>query len=211
MILTQCPSCRTLFRLEVEALEACGGAVRCGQCAAVFQADVYRIDEAASRVEETRAAPRRWPFVVLVVLLTLGLAAQGLYAGRATLARIAQTRPLIRLLCRGVSCDLPHPAALARWHLVRPHIGLTAAGDVLRIRAGLRNTAAFGQSLPLLSVTLINDHGHVVARANYQAAHYLRHPRARLGPGQTAVIRLALHVPAGAVGYRLGLFASTKD
>ena len=35
---TQCPHCRTVFRVEPDQLEAAGGRVRCGHCRAVFDA-----------------------------------------------------------------------------------------------------------------------------------------------------------------------------
>lgn len=38
MLLTRCPSCQTTFRITAEALQKAGGQVRCGRCAAVFNA-----------------------------------------------------------------------------------------------------------------------------------------------------------------------------
>ena len=210
MILTQCPSCRTLFRVDNEALAACGGAVRCGQCAAVFQADVYRLDGGAINAAEPSPA-RLWPLTVAALLLALLLAAQGLYAARAPLARLALTRPMIQALRRTITLPwgLPHPAALERFHLLAARVTQGADG-VLRIRAQLQNAATFRQSLPFLGVTLRSSRGRVVARAHFPARVFLRRPRPTLAPGAVAAVRLGLRVPARVRSWKLALLAAPK-
>ncbi len=210
MILTQCPSCRTLFKVDGEALAACGGAVRCGRCAAVFQADVYRLDGGAISEAEP-SPPRRWPFTVAALLLALLLIAQGLYAARAPLARLALTRPMIQALRRAVPrpWGLPHPAALNRFHLLAPRVTQGTDG-VLRIRAQLQNAAVFRQSLPYLGVTLRSSRGRIVARARFPARVFLRRPRATLAPGAVAAVRLGLRVPARVRSWRLALLAAPQ-
>ncbi len=209
MVLTQCPSCRTLFRVDGSALEACGGAVRCGECGAVFQADVYRIDEAAAGA--TRSAPRRrWPFAVAAAIFALALGAQALYAARTPLARIAMARPVIHTVCRALPCGLAHPAALARFHLLAPEVRLVGASHILRIRARLENAASFRQTVPRLAVTLLAAGGARLARADFPARTFLRHPRPTLGPGGRATVRLTLRIPAAAAGYRLALFSTAN-
>ncbi len=209
MILTQCPSCRTLFRVENEALAACGGAVRCGECGAVFQADIYRLDEAAGAGPGRRTG-HLWLLSVAALLLAAALGAQGLYAARKPLARLALTRPVIHAVCRAVPCGLPHPAALSRFRLLSPHVALVGDSGILRIRAELQNAAAFRQSVPLLAVTLLSARGRIVARDSFPARTFLRHPRPALGAGQRAAVRLALRVPPDARGFRLALLATPK-
>ncbi|WP_298139623.1 zinc-ribbon and DUF3426 domain-containing protein [Acidiferrobacter sp.] len=209
MILTQCPSCRTLFQIDSDALEACGGAVRCGQCAAVFQADVYRL-EGDDAQEPDRPPARTWPWALAALLLGVALGAQGLYALRAPLARLAPARPLIHGLCRAVACGLPHPAALDRFRLLTLHVARQDNDGLLRIRARLKNTAAFPQSLPSLGVTLLSVRGRVIARARFPASAFLRHPRTVLGPGASARVRLALRAPPEAAGWRLALLTAAK-
>lgn len=210
MILTQCPSCRTLFRLDEEGLDACGGAVRCGQCGAVFQAEVYRIDE--TRAPTPPPTPRRrWPLAALAVLLTLTLAAQVLYLTRAQVATLGFMRPAVHTLCGQGRCRLRHPAALGEYRLGHPQVDLGAKSGLLHIRAELINKASFRQSLPLLSITLLGASHAILARANYDAKAYLRHPRASLGPHKAARVELLLHIPANASGYRLGLFPTRQQ
>ncbi|MEJ2435946.1 MAG: DUF3426 domain-containing protein, partial [Pseudolabrys sp.] len=44
---TRCPECKTIFRVTDEQLEAAGGRVRCGHCAAIFNARDSLADSAA--------------------------------------------------------------------------------------------------------------------------------------------------------------------
>ncbi|MHB8254119.1 MAG: zinc-ribbon and DUF3426 domain-containing protein [Acidiferrobacter sp.] len=212
MILTQCPSCRTLFRLDDAALSACGGAVRCGQCGAVFQADVYRIDEATTNASEPKSRPRRrWPLAFSAVFLTLTLGIQTLYATRNAVARVTFVRPAVNALCRRVNCRLAHPAALSEYRLAHPEVQLGAHAGILQIRGELQNRARFRQSLPLLSVTILGPSQNIVARAYYDAGAFLRHARTHLGPGEVAHVWLDIHVPANASNYRLGLFPNREE
>ena len=208
MILTQCPSCRTLFKVDSKALEACGGAVRCGQCAAVFQADVYRLEGDAA-ADTGRSPARTWPLAIAALLLAGALGAQGLYAARAPLARRALTRPVIEALCRAVPCDLAHPAALDRFHLRAARV-TQGTGGALRIRAQLQNAAGFRQSLPFLEVTLRSARGRIIARAHFPARVFLRRLRPTLAPGESAAVRLDLRVPARATSWQLALLAAPK-
>ena len=207
MILTQCPSCRTLFRLDEAGLDACGGAVRCGQCGAVFQAEVYRINEGEAAAARSAPRPhRRWPLVSLAALLGLTLAAQVLYLTRNDVASLRFMHPAVHALCGQGRCRLRHPTALMDYRLSDPQVDLGAKSGLLHIRAKLINGAAFRQSLPLLSVTILGPSHTILARANYDEKAYLRHPQTSLKAHEAAGIRLLLHIPANASGYRLALF-----
>lgn len=212
MILTQCPSCRTLFRLDEEDVRACGGAVRCGQCGAVFQADVYRINEPAiaEGAPKTRSE-KRWPWAVLATVFSLTLTLEVLYATRDTVARTALLRPAVQAVCHRLHCRLVHPAAVDRYQLKDAQVQLGAHAGLLHIRAELVNESAFRQSLPLLSVTILDPSRAVLARVNYDGETFLRHPRRDLGPQETAQVRLDLRVPANASGYRLALFPTRTE
>lgn len=212
LILTQCPSCRTLFQVGADTLESCGGAVRCGQCGAVFQAEVYRINETDSSAEGAAlTAPRTWPLKALAGLLAILLTSQALYAARAFLARLPLTRPAIRTVCGYLPCNLSHPAALGRYRLRHPRVRLTATTGILSIRAQLVNGADFRQSLPLLSVTLLGPNGTVVGRTTFPPTLFLRHTHARLAAHAAATVVLNLHVPQTASGYRLSLFPTDEE
>lgn len=212
MILTQCPSCQTLFQAENEALESAGGAVRCGQCGAVFQALVYRINETTlAEAPPTRAARSRVLLPLAATLLAITLTAQILYATRDRLARIAFARPTVHAVCQYLPCDLPHPAALDAYRLSRPHVRLMTRTGVLSIRASLVNGASFRQSLPLLSVTLLAPGQTILARSTFPARVFLRHPRTSLGADGQAAVWLDLRIPSGASAYRLALFPAKKE
>ncbi|MBV1872700.1 MAG: zinc-ribbon and DUF3426 domain-containing protein [Gammaproteobacteria bacterium] len=53
---TQCPSCGSTFQVNNDQLEVASGAVRCGNCLDVFQADEYFTDEQAEQVSAISAA-----------------------------------------------------------------------------------------------------------------------------------------------------------
>lgn len=213
VILTQCPSCRTLFDIADGALEACGGAVRCGQCGAVFQADLYRIPEATTGPEPAvlkKGPPRRWPRITLLSLLGILAIIQALYVSRNLLDRVALSRPLIHAVCQApMPCHLSHPAAVNSYRLLQPTVRLGAHSGLLRIRAELLNKAGFRQTLPLLSVTLLDASHRPIARSNYREQTFLRRPRPTLRSQQKARIQLNLQVPPTAVGYRLALFPTS--
>ncbi len=55
---TRCPQCRTVFRITPAQLEARGGLVRCGVCAAAFQAGQNQLDTLPADADTTRAPIR---------------------------------------------------------------------------------------------------------------------------------------------------------
>lgn len=67
---TRCPQCRTIFRISPAQLEARQGLVRCGVCAAVFQAEQSLLDElpaddaASTMPESVRTEPMEGPMAV---------------------------------------------------------------------------------------------------------------------------------------------------
>ncbi len=203
MILTQCPSCRTLFQVDQATLEASAGAVRCGRCGAVFEADVYQVaTEVLAKTPRRRA--RRWAAGLLAGCLAVMLILQILYVARAPLARSPLVRPVLMRVCRRIPCHLPHPADLGRYALRHARIRLIRPGR-LQIAARLVNTAPFAQSLPRLAVSLLGHHHRLIARVDYRARRYLHGLHARLGPRQSAAVRLTLAIPRTALGYRLSL------
>lgn len=204
MMLTQCPACRTLFRLTGDEQAACGGTVRCGACGSVFQADIYRLDVDTPKVTQT--VRRRWPAPTVAGLLTLTLAAQMVFWLRVPLARTAFLHPVATAICRRVSCALPHPLAVRAFRFARLQVTRGAPGGPLDIRATLVNGAAYAQSLPLLVVSLLGPHATRLARHTYPPARYLRHPRTRLGAHRSARVFLRLQKEAAATGYRLTLY-----
>ncbi|HEY8519615.1 MAG TPA: zinc-ribbon and DUF3426 domain-containing protein [Gammaproteobacteria bacterium] len=56
MLFTRCPGCQTTFRITLEALHQAGGQVRCGRCAAVFDAYAELRDETGRAVGPDDAA-----------------------------------------------------------------------------------------------------------------------------------------------------------
>lgn len=55
----RCPSCRTTFAVTAAQLKARDGLVRCGRCAAVFQAEKHAVDAPATRHAKRRPRGER--------------------------------------------------------------------------------------------------------------------------------------------------------
>lgn len=55
--ITRCPQCETSFRLTDEHLSMADGAVRCGSCLSIFQAEAYMEDVPLHLQEETQPEP----------------------------------------------------------------------------------------------------------------------------------------------------------
>ena len=61
-MLTQCPQCKTVFRLRAEQLSAAGGKVRCGQCHSVFDASHHLVEQPSPKPVPAEApVPPRAP------------------------------------------------------------------------------------------------------------------------------------------------------
>lgn len=56
-MLTQCPHCDTVFRVNAEQLNIAAGRVRCGQCAGVFDAHAHVYDHASESETAVAAEP----------------------------------------------------------------------------------------------------------------------------------------------------------
>lgn len=55
-MITQCPSCRTHFRVRIEQLSARAGQVRCGKCSRIFDALEYLVEDLAAAGKPTTPA-----------------------------------------------------------------------------------------------------------------------------------------------------------
>ncbi len=205
MILTQCPACRTLFRLSDEEQTACGGTVRCGHCGTVFQADVYRLGDAGAQ-EPPPARRRRGGWVLAIVLLAIGLAGQAAYWWRAELVAVVPWhRQTVRLIER-LGLSLPSPIDVDAFHIRGLDVAKGRVPGVVHIRGQLANDAGFSQTPPLLAVSLLDAQGDLLVRRILPPADYLVHAQRRIGAHERAPIRLDLRGPQAAAAFRLGIY-----
>ncbi len=138
-MLTECPHCHTVFRVDPSFLEQADGQVRCGHCRAIFTAEnPYDVTTYEDKHEitpdhlnddtsvvadvippelraESRRGKSRFSFLgslllALGILLSIAAAAlQYAYYNRNQLVKIPELRPWLEQGCNIVGCDLPPP------------------------------------------------------------------------------------------------------
>lgn len=154
---------------------------------------------------------RRWPWILAVVLLLIGLAAQAAHYWRGELVRHPLTGPWLMRAYGAFGLALAAPADLAAFELRQ----LGAASDAaqagrLRVRASIVNGAAFAQPFPLLRLSLQDRFGTTIGTRDLEPAEYLPGgelpPSGLMAPGQRADAEVVFVDPGrDAVGFELDL------
>lgn len=155
--------------------------------------------------------PRRWPWIVGLLLALLLLSAQALLHFRVELAVLQPgLKPLLRAVCAPFGCDVPRPrrADLLEIETSDLHPDPRHQG-LLHLTLTLRNRAPFAQELPHLEVTLTDTADAVLLVRSLPPREYLP---AGVDPGQgfaAGELPLDLVLDAGdlpAAGYRLYVY-----
>lgn len=151
--------------------------------------------------------PRRWPWLVASIGLTLLLMAQAVHHARAALARHPSVGPQLGKLYTA----LGHPLE-PQWQLQAYSIkqwGIVSDPQepgTLRVRASVTNGANFAQPYPLLQLSLEDRFGGQVGTRNFKPEEYLSSQGLAtrlLGAGEAANIDLAIVDPGQeAVGFQ---------
>ena len=170
-----------------------------------------RIPEKWRLIEEPPPppSPRKWPWILGIVVLTLFAGAHLLYIFRSDLAvRAPGMRPFLVEGCALLGCTVPLP--LQPDHASIESSDLVPEGDTLLLTAQLRNRARFALDYPHLELTLTGPRDEALVRKVLTPADYLpadRDPAQGFKPRSSVDIRLHL-VADGltAIGYRLYLF-----
>ncbi|MDA8389804.1 MAG: zinc-ribbon and DUF3426 domain-containing protein [Gammaproteobacteria bacterium] len=206
VVLTQCPACRTLFRLSEEERAACGGTVRCGHCGNVFQADVYRLGGPQEAVPASRR-PRRALWGLAIAVLVAGLGGQAAYWWRADLVAIAPWHERAMRIVRRLGWTLPQPVDMGAFHIRALQVTKGREPGVLHIRGQLANDADFAQTPPLLAVSLLDSQGDLLVRRLYRPKAYLQNGQGDVTAHTRVDLRLDLRGPARATAFRVGIYA----
>lgn len=143
------------------------------------------------------------------LLLAVTLAAQLAWSERVALLRNPRTRAAVLQVCSQLPCRLPPVADTTQLQLVsrdvRPDPDVAGA---LVITATLRNTAAFRQPWPIVSVELSDIDGNPVAMRRFRPPAYLPDParRARgIAAGATVAVAFVVADPGKrAVNFQFG-------
>ena len=164
---------------------------------------------AQPRRPRSASGERHWPWVLACVLLSSLLLVQLAWAKRDTLIRDPVVGHWLRNGCEVLRCQLPLIAAPARLRLLASNVQAhPSVPDALVISASVRNDAAFAQSWPILTVTLLNAQGQRLAMRRLQPDEYLDDRAVLshgLAPGATAVLLLEVEDPGDkAVAFEFG-------
>lgn len=165
------------------------------------------------KIAEPRRSSGSWGLGVLLMLV--GLAAQGAYFYRSDIAAfVPETRPYLAKMCELLRCSVALPQ--------RPRQITIEASDLqaidpanpglIALTATLRNQASTELGYPALDVVLTNTKDHTVARRIFLPADYLaagKDARGGIAPNAEITIRLDLDTgDLGAAGFRLDLVAA---
>jgi hypothetical protein len=154
-----------------------------------------------------KPSPRRWPWLVASVSLTLLLMTQAVHHARATLARHPSIGPQVTKLYAAIGQPLApqwqlQAYSIKQWGIISD----PQEPGTLRVRASVTNGASFAQPYPLLQLSLEDRFGGEVGTRNFSPEEYLSSQTLAtrlLGAGEAANIDLAIVDPGQeAVGFQ---------
>ena len=119
--------------------------------------------------------PARWPFLLVIVALALGLAGQALFHFRGELAIAAPAlRPALESFSFALGYPLPLPRHVEWVSIETSDLQIDSArGRLLVFNATLRNKASYGQAYPWLELSLTNTQNVDIARRTFGPGEYL--------------------------------------
>jgi predicted Zn finger-like uncharacterized protein len=218
---TQCPDCKTLFRVTKSQLAQADGQVRCGQCGCIFsgfvQVIVDKSDKRADKKDKKKSsstpdlfkrmllarsegrstwAAAGWSLAVASLCLVLLL--QIAYMERERLLKHERVGFYITDWCQRIPrCVLPPSRDLSRIQLVsRSVYSHPNIEGVLIVNAVITNSAAFNQPYPVLLISMSNIRGQVIAERYFTPGEYLAKTRdSAMEPGKSVPVTLAVMDP----------------
>lgn len=156
------------------------------------------------------AEPRRWLWLLGIVLLVLLAIGQALFFFRVELAAMApDLRPALAGACETFGCTLPRPRKPELVGIESSDLA-PGGGNRLLLTAMLKNRAPFDQEYPHLELTLTDTRDEPLLRKVLAPADYLPADKpAAAGfaaQGEVAVNLILEAAGVPAIGYRLYLF-----
>ena len=169
-------------------------------------------EDLSSSSPEQPPPPRRWPWVIGILVALAAILLQAVLAFRVELAVLwPEGKPALVALCEIADCEVGLPAKVGL-------VGIEASDlhpdsehkGRLALAATLKNRAPFAQQFPHLELTLTDTADQAIARKVLTPADYLP-PATPVANGMqpNADITLAIGIDSGEVaasGYRLYLF-----
>jgi predicted Zn finger-like uncharacterized protein len=221
LVNTQCPDCKTLFRVTKSQLAQADGQVRCGQCGCIFSGFVQMMAEKSDKRahKKDKRPPLTTDFFKRMLLapagkrskwavagwslgigvLSLGLVLQIAYVERERLLKHERIGSYITDWCQRIPrCTLPPSRDLSRIQLVsRSVYSHPNIEGVLIVNAVITNSASFNQPYPVLLISMSNIRGQVIAERYFTPAEYLvsEIEGPSMEPGRSVPVTLALMDP----------------
>jgi predicted Zn finger-like uncharacterized protein len=153
----------------------------------------------AHKRSQRPSGERRWPWVVVCLVLASLLGIQLAWAERDALIRNPVTGGWLRSICASVGCELPLVAAPQQLRLLDSNVQAhPSVSGALMISASVRNDAAFAQPYPVVTITLSNAQGQRMAMRRLQPREYLDDDtilQRGLAPGASAVLLFEVEDP----------------
>ena len=117
----------------------------------------------------------RWPFILAMIVLLLGLAGQAVFHFRSEIAVALPTlRPTLESVCQMLDVEMPLPRHVDRVSIETSDLQADPArGNLLALNATLRNQASYGQAYPALELSLTDTADAAIARRVFRPAEYL--------------------------------------
>ncbi|GAB2181022.1 DUF3426 domain-containing protein [Denitratisoma sp. agr-D3] len=155
--------------------------------------------------------PRRWPWIVGIVLATLTLTLQLSLLYRVELSVLAPgLKPALEALCRPLDCTVPLPHKIDLLSIESSDLHPAARKGQLQLVAVLKNKAPYAQEFPLLEITLTDTADRVLVVKALGPRDYLgKEFPPEAGFPARKEINIELMLDAGdvpAAGYRLYLY-----
>jgi predicted Zn finger-like uncharacterized protein len=156
-----------------------------------------------------RSYERRWPWLVVCILLVLLLGGQIAWVQRSALLSDPGIGAWLRASCDVIGCQLPLVRDVDQLQLVARDVEAhPSVPGALMISATLRNDAAFAQPYPVVTLVLSDAQGHHMAMRRLRPAEYLNDAealRSGLPPGASAALVIEAEDPGhGAVAFDFG-------
>ncbi|MGR8935872.1 MAG: zinc-ribbon and DUF3426 domain-containing protein [Gammaproteobacteria bacterium] len=211
---TQCPECRTAYRLKAAQLRKTRGIFRCKKCLARFDA-LQLISEKApkknpsmpffppsqlfSEQPKSVTPPPAFWFAGLIVALIV-LSGQFFYFESRNLMQNALLRPSLERICTTLHCRLPAYRHVGELQILKSTFRLEANQNY-HLQAAIANRSDFAQAYPRLKLTLTDYAGDRYAARIFTPQQYLsQQTQALLASGATLEIALDIAAPAVPIG-----------
>jgi predicted Zn finger-like uncharacterized protein len=217
---TQCPHCKTVFRVDIEQLKPSNGRVVCGNCDNEFNANEHLLElkpaptksvadmsdeELAAVIDEHDTNKSGSSILGLIfwmlisVLLAFTLSAQYIWwQNRDFVLQHTEFRPILEQTCQLISkvmpCILPQTQNLSKLKVLEHTATAVDQTDIIEFNLLFANQADFPQIFPKLRLTFLNDSGKIIAQRIFTPNEYLKQNVAgkTINPGANIHLRLEL-------------------